>query len=217
MNIRELKTGITSTKEGAIRTNTFRWILEEFFKNQRPGKKLVDLGAGPCLFSSIALGAGFDVTAVDGRNERLPDDMSNINFVLSDVREYDITEYDVVLVFGLLYHLTLEDQIELLSRCPKKATVIIDTQVHIPELVQIEACRARGFDISKVEHSMGYAGVLFPEAQNPMASIGNELSWWHTEPSLLKLFEQTGFNDVVKMEPAYVSKYGARKFYICTK
>ena len=217
MNISKQVVDIVASHEGAHRIATFRWILGEYFSSQASNDKLVDLGAGPCVFSRIAVKADFDVTAVDARDERLPEDLTGIKFIKSDVREFDLLGFDVVLIFGLLYHLTLEDQLQLLSRCPENASVIIDTQVHIPESVQEEACQKRKFNTKKIEESQGFSGVLFPEEQNPMASIGNTHSWWHTEPSLLKLLEQVGFKDVIMIDPTYISKYGARRFYVCSK
>jgi hypothetical protein len=176
------------------------------------GARVADLGAGPCVFSKIARDMGCAVTAVDVRDERLPQDLGNIAFVKSDVRAYDPAGYDVILIVGLLYHLTLEDQISLLERCPLASTLIIDTQVHIPELVVVGANRD-GFS-DRVIADGPYSGVLYPEANNAMASWGNDLSFWHTETSLITLLEKSGRNWIRIVDPPYVSKYGGRHWVV---
>ena len=62
----------------------------------------------------------------------------------------------------------------------------------------------------------GYVGVDFPEGNNPMASIGNKRSFWHTEASMELLFERAGYSRVIVIDPIFVSAYGARRFYVLT-
>jgi hypothetical protein len=194
--------------EGSLRTQTYSWLLREVLPR---GRTMLDLGAGPCVFARRAVQAGYVVTAVDGRTDRVPDDLDaeSISFVQADVRDYPAGEYDAVSVLGLLYHLELHDQLELLRRhC--RSTVILDTQVHISEAVTEHA----GEWAQRIVARDGYQGVQFPEGDNPMASIGNPSSFWHTEPSLLRLCEEAGYQSCTIVDPYYVSKYGARKFYL---
>lgn len=111
---------------------------------------------------------------------------------------------------GLLYHLTLHEQVALMTRA-RGWTVIVDTQIHDPASYTDIAG-----DWSKQETSTeeGYEGVLFPKGTNPMASLQPQLSF--TEPSLLRPFEGAGFNQVRPVEKHYISRYGARKFYVLT-
>jgi hypothetical protein len=198
---------------GALRTKTFRWLLKDLL--QLPaGTTLVDLGAGPCKFSQIARDLGLKATAVDVRDERLPQDLDDIAFVKSDVRAYNPEGFNVVCIIGLLYHLTLEDQIDLLTRCPVTSTIIIDTQIHVPDLVVREANRD-GF-ADRIVTEEPYTGVLYPELNNPMASWGNKTSFWHTEASLLSLLENTGRSWVRIIDPPYISKYGARSWLVAS-
>jgi hypothetical protein len=211
MRVERVEPGLVAPETGALRTKTFRWLLKENLK-LAAGTTLVDLGAGPCKFSQIARDLGFKATAVDVRDERLPQDLNDIAFVKSDVRTYDPRGFDVVCIIGLLYHLTLEDQIDLLTRCPVTSTVIIDTQIHVPELVVQEVNRD-GF-ADRIVTEGPYTGVLYPELNNPMASCGNKTSFWHTEASLVSLLENTGRNWVRIVDPPYVSKYGARSWFV---
>jgi hypothetical protein len=193
-----------------IRVQTFSSLVGE-----GNGRNLLDLGAGPCVFARRARDAGWAVTAVDARTARLPDDLDGITFVQSDVRTYDPSGFDTISILGLLYHLTLDEQRALLTAC-SYTRVILETQVHTPGFVP-PAAEPWGHEIV-VEQ--GLEGVVYPEHRggsskaNPMASVGNPTSFWLTEDSLLKLFDQCGYEAVEIVEPAYSSKYGTRKFYV---
>ena len=207
INVERLTIPVPSEEIGVRRVATFVHILKHVVSPQR--RTLVDLGAGHCKFSVWATRVGFDVTAVDGRTVRLPEDLGAIRFVKADVRDYDPSGHGVVAILGLLYHLELADQESLLRRCCYGAPVIVETQVHVPEMVS---------DEPKEWHRLierdGYCGVDFPEGDNPMASIGNQTSFWHTEASMLRLFERAGYGEVLVIDPPFMSGYGARRFYV---
>lgn len=192
---------------GVHRIATFVHILKHVVTPQQ--RTLVDLGAGHCKFSIWAAKLGYDVTAVDGRTARLPEDLGSIRFVQSDVRAFDPRGYGVVAILGLLYHLDIADQEDLLRRCCHGPPVIVETQVHVPGMVAEDP---------KPWHALverdGYRGVEFPEADNPMASIGNKTSFWHTEASMKLLFERAGFSRMLVVDPIFASSYGARRFYV---
>lgn len=195
--------------EGHLRQKIFRSLLNS--EIDVSGKWVADLGAGPCAFSRIANEFGAEVFAVDGRDERIPGNVEKqgIHFFQADAREFDLEAFDIVLIFGLLYHLEIQDQVELLRRCRGKE-VLVDTQVCCPDLVV-------RFPLDKWQYTLvqsnGYEGVVFPEKDNPMASIANKTSFWHTEPSYMKLFSDCGFNDITAYRPLYLSDHGMRSFY----
>ncbi|QLH37772.1 MAG: class I SAM-dependent methyltransferase [Defluviicoccus sp.] len=180
----------------------------------RPHQKtLVDLGAGHCKFSLLAARRlGYTVTAVDGRRERVPAELGSVRFVQADVREFDPCGFGVVAILGLLYHLEIVDQERLLRRSANGVPVIVETQVHVPEMISPESARPWHVPVERD----GYQGVIFPENNNPMASIGNATSFWHTEASIIRLFARSGFRRVVLIDPLFSSAYGARRFYLLT-
>jgi hypothetical protein len=212
VRIDELTVDVHAPNDGARRTNTVRWLLDNDALAAN-GKRLADLGAGPCVFAKIARDRGYDVVAVDGRTERLPDDseLHGIRFLQADVRDFDPTGFDVIFILGLLYHFDIDDQLALLRTCASGPKVLVDTQVHVPELIALRT--KEGWEERIVQRG-GYEGVEFPEGDNPMASIGNPKSFWHTEESLLKLFVDAGFDRITKISPIFQSKYGGRRFYI---
>ena len=207
IRVERLTIPVPSDDIGIRRIATFVHIVKHVVAPQ--SRTLVDLGAGHCKFSVWATKLGFEVTAVDGRTVRLPEDLGAIRFVEADVRSYDPRGHGVVAILGLLYHLELADQESLLRRCCYGAPVIVETQVHVPEMVATDRK-----DWHELVERDGYCGVDFPEGDNPMASIGNKTSFWHTEASMLRLFERAGYGEVILVDPVFMSGYGARRFYV---
>jgi ubiquinone/menaquinone biosynthesis C-methylase UbiE len=211
MDVDRLELVFDAANEGAHRTQTFRHIIESL--SLPVGSTVADLGAGPCIFARIAADHGLQVTAVDARTERVPpaEQLGPIRFVQADVRDFDLLGFDVVLILGLLYHLEIPDQLELLERSRGARAVVIDTQVHISRL----ACTPEPHRFSHLHVTPeGYEGVEFTEAENPMASVGNKRSFWHTDGSLIRMFDATGFRAVTVVDPPYQSKHGARRFFV---
>ena len=196
--------------EGQLRQHVFREVLRT--EVDVSNKRLVDLGAGPCNFARTANRFGAEVTAVDARDERVLKDLEKdrISFVRGDIREVDVSPFDIVLIFGLLYHLDIDDQIDLLRRCKDKV-VLIDIQVCCPDLVVRYPQENWQYPPIRLKN---YEGIIYPEEDNPMASVGNKTSFWHTERSYLKLFSDCGFENVVVYRPLYLAKYGMRSFYL---
>ncbi len=194
---------------GARRGQIFVHILEELLE-VREGR-LLDLGCGPCLFAQRAQACGFQVTAVDARSNRVPPRVAlgSITFIREDVREFETPGFDVICLLGLLYHLTLDDQLALLRKC-RGSIVIIDTQFCEERRAPIDASSRQTAFVQE----QGYRGVHFPEGNSVMAGWGNESSFWHTERSLLKMVDACGFEKVMRVVPQYSSKYGPRGFFV---
>ncbi len=159
----------------------------------QPGR-LLDLACGHGKFSLVARGLGWEVTAVDVRTSRMPK-ASGIEWVQSDVREFEVDQdsHDCISVLGLLYHLDLDDQLSLLRKCSGTPT-IVDTHT----------TRRTDYEES------GYRGTLFNEVPNatpeehddiPTASWKNRTSFWPTEESLLRMFQDSGFPQVFQLTP----------------
>ncbi len=160
-----------------------------------PTGRLVDLGAGHGLFAKRAADSGWDVTAVDARTERFPDD-ERIRWVHQDIREHDLGQYDVVVCLGLFYHLTLADQRDLLSRSAGRP-LVLDTHVD----VGIEYGDDRLG--SSVEED-GYRGRLYGEhLESPLASWVNETSFWPDLDSFYRLLQDNGYAVTLALEPWY--------------
>jgi SAM-dependent methyltransferase len=190
--------------------NIFRAILAPL----EPGRML-DLGAGKGNFSLSAAEKGWQVTAVDARTVRWPDAESvedprtaelirSIDWVQADVREFPIERgnFDLICILGLLHHLEVPDQIELITRCVG-TPLIVDTRIS-PAIVDRDG---------------DYEGIVIREHGEtreerddvPTASWGNATSFRHTEESLVRLLRNCGFPQVLMMRPPHRRDY---TFYI---
>jgi hypothetical protein len=168
-----------------------------------PPGRLVDLACGSGIYSIVAQEMGWQVTAVDARTVRMPM-TPGITWVEQDIRETDVTGYDVILLLGLLYHLELPDQLDLLRRC-SGAVTILDTH-HSNRPTHVEG---------------GYAGHTFGElpeghdtdlAGTPTAAWGNATSFWPTQPDLVRMLQDCGFATVLALVPPNLPD---RTFYLC--
>jgi len=190
-------------------------IFRSLISSYKPGRML-ELGAGPGTFSLAASRMGWEATAVDVRTMRTPDAeaaedpkraelIKSVNWVEADVREFPVHagEYDLVCIFGLLHHLEVEDQKALLERCSHTLTLLT---------VRVAA--------AVVDVQGPYEGMYRREKgetreerdQIPQASWGNELDFWHTEESLLRLMRDCGYSKVMAMRPPHRPNY---TFYLC--
>ena len=164
---------------------------------------MIDLACGNGVFSIAAQDMGWNVTAVDARTVRMPM-TPGIEWVQQDVRETEVVGYDVVLLMGLLYHMELDDQLDLLRRCSGTVT-ILDTH-HSTAPTHLEG---------------GYAGHTFTELRPdhptsledaPRAAWGNPTSFWATQPDLVRILQDCGFGTVLALVPPTLRN---RTFYLC--
>ena len=177
-------------------------ILRELLALFPPGR-LVDLACGNGMYSIAAKDLGWDVTAVDARTVRMPM-TPGISWIQQDIRETDVSGYDVVLLMGLLYHMELADQLDLLRRCSHTVT-ILDTH----------------HSTAPTHEEEGYAGHTFREIpddnptsleDSPRAAWGNATSFWATQPDLVRMLYDSGFGTVLSLVPPTLPN---RTFYLC--
>lgn len=166
-----------------------------------PTGSLVDLGTGHGQFAIAAADLGWKVTGVDARSARWPDD-DRIRWVREDVREHDLTRYDVVGCLGLFYHLTLDDQLRFLARANRKP-MIIDTHVANDKIERRLSERVTS------EH--GYVGRLYSESRKATASWGNSESFWPTLGSFYRMLTDSGFSTILTAAPWVI---GDRTFFL---
>ncbi|HET6168402.1 MAG TPA: class I SAM-dependent methyltransferase [Marmoricola sp.] len=182
-----------------LRAKWFKQMLGLF-----PPGRLIDLGAGHGAFSVMAADAGWEVTALDARGDRFQDD-DRITWVTGDVRDVDLAGFDVIACLGLFYHLTIDDQLDLLDRCAG-VPLILDTHV--------ANGRPSPFALSDEVTLRGYRGQLFQEldATHSTASWGNEQSFWPRPRAMYRMLDERGY-DVLAAVPWYLP---TRTFWLCT-
>lgn len=184
--------------DGDHRLQVFRHILSLF-----PPGRLVDLGAGHGAFSLAALDLGWQVTAVDARTDRMPM-TPGIDWIQQDVRTFDLPGFDIVLVLGLLYHLEIQDQLALLRRCSQTVT-ILDTH-HSERPTHLE----RGYAGHTFHELPAERAAELPSSQR--AAWGNMSAFWPTQPDLVRMLHDCGFETVLALVPPNVP---GRTFYLC--
>ena len=165
-----------------------------------PTGHLVDLGAGHGIFARIAADLGWQVTAVDVRDVRFPDD-PRVRWVTCDVRDFDDYEdATVVACLGLWYHLTLPDQLALIRRIAPRP-LVMDT--HLAQVDLADHPR-HGRLLSRIVHEDGYTGRLYREsgkAEQATASWGNAASFWPTPDSLERQLTGAGYDVLERLMP----------------
>lgn len=154
----------------------------------QPGR-CVDLGTGHGSFARQAATLGWQVTAVDARTERFPSD-PQVVWVRADIRETDLSPYDVVLCLGLFYHLTLDDQLDLLQRASGRP-MILDT--HLDHGNHSHA-------LSEQVSTRGFEGRYYREPGQLTSSWGNEMSFWPSLESFNRMLSEQGYT-VMALEP----------------
>lgn len=155
------------------------------------------------MFSVAAHELGWQVTAVDARRERMLM-TPGIEWIQHDVRDYDVSGFDLIALIGLLYHLELPDQLDLLRRCSQTVTILDTHHSNRPKIVE-----------------GGYAGHTLRElpddradqlASTPTAAWGNLTSFWATQPELVRMILDCGFARVLALVPPTLKD---RTFYLC--
>ncbi len=184
--------------DGRRRFQLFDALVRRF----TPGRAL-DLAAGHGKFSLRAADAGWDVTALDARDERFPAD-PRITWVRQDVRDADLSGYDLIFCLGLMYHLTVDDQCDLLKKAAG-TPLVIDTHLDTGKPT---------WPLSEPVTVGGYSGRLFHEAsqERPTASWGNEDSFWATVPEFYRMLADHGYTSVFEANPWYRTD---RTFFLC--
>jgi methyltransferase family protein len=181
-----------------------RFQIFDALLRQLPTGRLVDLGAGHGAFSLRAADAGWDVTAVDARDTRFPDD-PRVTWVHEDVREFEIAGFDVVACLGLFYHLTLDDQLRLLG-ATSGTPLILDTHVATPSPTH---------PLSRPVTIDGYRGRMYSESgweERATASWRNDASFWPRPRALYRMLAEHGYGTVLAASPWITTD---RTFFLC--
>ena len=90
----------------------------------------VGIGSGYSALARQLPFIGFgDLTMIDVYQPYIDDakmktwDADEVHFILSDVRDFDVSQFDIVLMFDVLEHLPKEDSLAVLSKIKGKAVV----------------------------------------------------------------------------------------------
>lgn len=198
------------------RANYVLQLVSRFFSGKLAGLRIVDLGCNEAEIAIEFAAQGASVMAVDGRETNLTKPrlvkeilgLDNLEIVKENVMDFRLEKYgrfDVVLCFGLLYH--LDDPYTFLQSMAQmtKAYLFLNTHVAVPEKrqPQLREKHLTGF----VFGGEKYWGKYFREhdeapdqkrlKNTPRGSVHNLRSVWLTKHSLVSMLENVGFDYVL--------------------
>ncbi len=207
--------------------------------------RVADLGCLEGLYAAEFAARGAEVVAIDIREAHLAKAafakealrLDRLQLSLDDVRNFSLETYgrfDVVLAFGILYHLDLDDVFALLINLSAMTNMaILNTQVAVgpetpghhfvppdsPTLSDFVTVRRDGRDYTGrwfTEH----AEAATPDEQKASlwSSMGNVASFWLTPASLVNALTDTGFTTVCEaVAPAHPHQTADRRVYIAIR
>lgn len=194
-------------------------IASDFFGGDLSGLRVLDLGAGEGGLSLEFAAHGARVVCVDGRQMNI----AKVEFAASalgldielrcqDVRAISTSErYDLVLCFGLLYHLDAESTVRLVEMigAVTERLLILDTHFSLApkEIFEIDGRPYHGHLVG--EHAP--EATAEQKARLAWASLDNNSSFWLSKPSLLNLVGRAGFNTVYEVSYPLVFDYWNRQ------
>ena len=171
--------------------------------------RILDVGCAEGVYAIEAALRGAAVLATDARDERLclgraiaaKMGIDNIRFEVRDVRTLGVDndgEFDVVYLFGLLYHLQAGDGCKTVDRLAAmcRRMMIIDTHIAFAPTINAshEHCGRRYEGKLAIEHDPGDGEEV--KRARLLSSIDNEVAFHFTAPSLQRLLVEAGFSSV---------------------
>lgn len=204
----------------SLRLRSFDHLLRQVWPAPQ-GLHAVDLGAGHGMFAARARRHGFRVTAVDARDRwtsaeaiagaaPVPDIGGDpgLTWVKQDARDHDLAPYDVIFIIGLLYHLPLAAQVDLLARSAGRPTVI-DTEIFDPADPAARAC-----DRLSPASGAAFDGAFMRETGNHWSAADLTDSFWPTHDAFLAMCAKAGRQSVSVIDPPYRSRFGPRRWFV---
>ncbi len=137
----------------------------------------IDVGCGLGYFSGFLKSLGFDVTAVDGRQQNVDEaqrrnpDIRFLRFDAEDLAMQSLGKFDLVFCFGLLYHLE------------NPMLAIRQLEQMTGKLLLVEAVISPGDEPTM---------ALIEESPDEDQGL-NHIAFYPTEACLLKMFYRAGF------------------------
>lgn len=100
-------------------------IGEHIKQNVNQSTKILDVGPGFGIYGLMLV--GYDVDAVEIHQPYI--DMFNLNALyinvhIGDIREFDISEYEYIIMGDILEHLTTEEALQFLNKCKDKKVMV---------------------------------------------------------------------------------------------
>jgi len=216
---------VWTIKEGVVnfdeKTRRAIQIAHDFFGPDLSGLRVLDLGAGEGGLSLEFARQGAAVVYVDGREHNVAKarfvaevlDIQGIRFLCEDVRNLPDFEqkFDLVLCYGLLYHLDAAAAVGLIERISGITSRVAVVDTHF-SLVNERSEELGGETYSGRSFREYPDDVSAADMNNALwSSIGNITSFWFTKPSLLNLLNRVGFSMVYEVGSPLVYDFHDRE------
>jgi SAM-dependent methyltransferase len=220
------------------RANYILQFVSQMFNGKLSGIRIADLGCNEADISIEFAAQGAHVVALDGRESNLVRPrlikkilgLDNLEIVKDNVMSFQYEKYgqfDVILCFGLLYH--LDDPNRFLKSISEmtKSCLFLNTHVAVPGKSQPHVKEKRLTRLVFDENV--YWGKYFEEHTNvpdedrlratPRASVHNPLSVWLTKHSLVSMLENVGFTYVLDdiRWNRVISRFDDTVLFLCCK
>ncbi|HKH45173.1 MAG TPA: class I SAM-dependent methyltransferase [Thermoanaerobaculia bacterium] len=212
---------VWTVKEGVAnfdeKTRRAIQLAHDFFGPDLSGLRVLDLGAGEGGLSLEFARHGARVVCVEGRESNLAKarfvaevlGLRGISFLCEDVRNLGKLkrQFDLVLCYGLLYHLDAVAAFDLVETIHQLASriAVIDTHYSLvnEQSVELRGELYSGRSFREFAEGMTAADML----NSPWSAMGNTTSFWFTRPSLLNLLNRVGFSTVYEVASPLVFDY----------
>jgi len=124
--------------------------IRVYFRNHVDiSKRILDIGAGVGTYSKLLRGMGYKM---DGMEIWLPyvveyklNELYD-NVIIGNVMNYDISNYDVIIMGDILEHLSVEDGLSLMKRIEDKGQMCI---VAVPYKLEQGVCHGNEYEMHK--------------------------------------------------------------------
>lgn len=142
----------------AWQQNRLNFILEKYDKSFFKGKSVLELGSCNGFFGNFFQSIGSDVVIYEGRQENvdyIKNRYPNLTKVYQkdlDTAKWDLGQYDIIINFGLLYHLHYHHAVHLENCIANCELMFLETVVYDSFRSEISFKSEWGFDqsLSKV-------------------------------------------------------------------
>jgi len=183
--------------------------ISDFTKKPFNELRVLDLACLEGMFGIEAAIQGAKVTLLDGREQNITKSafvkevlgLDNVDVVKDDVRNISPEKYgkfDVILCFGIFYHLDKNDLYDFVKRMYDTSTDIVMFDTHIT-FTKNESFTAGGHTFYGEGYREHHVKATEIEKQSDLwKSLDNDFSFYLTKESLVRMLTAVGFTSVVE-------------------
>ncbi len=175
---------------------------------------IVDCASGHGKYAIASRNLCFNVTAFDIRPDRIPFNEKNISWEISHINDFDFSNFDIIIISGILYHMTIEMIFSLFERIKKSKCKYLIINTHFIEISDNKIINSKhNLSLPISFNGIEYA-IYNEDITHPLSSFDNKTSHWLTINSIEKILCLFGFNNNSIIKPFIQSD---RCFFLCSR